>query len=135
MPFRFLCEECGALLLEVPDLKPLDYEGKDTPGIEKFIRQSIGVECRFCGHKLQPRPMTVDVYPDPTNLQNRRKEGEIGSSVGSQKRPSSERPEENLLSYNSQKTSGLTGHRETRCSEKTGEQSLLRPDPTPLSEK
>lgn len=65
MPFRFICAQCGVVLLETKELKPIYWrEAKkhSISGIENFIIKTIGEQCPSCGNKLRIPPEKVDVH-------------------------------------------------------------------------
>lgn len=69
MPFRFVCSQCGTLLLEDEDL-PFN-----VGDYLKDVISRIGEKCPKCGHKLQIPPVNVEVNPNPAALKKPRSVG------------------------------------------------------------
>ena len=68
MPFKFYCDNCGALLIETEDLHIIVYQStrhyknrKRPIPMSEYIERKIGNHCPKCGHKLSMLPQKVEV--------------------------------------------------------------------------
>jgi len=61
MPFRFVCSQCGAILIEKENL---EYGGNFV----RAVINEVGGQCPKCGHKLQVPPVNVEVKPNPATV-------------------------------------------------------------------
>lgn len=63
VPFKFICDGCGATLLEVEDIAPYQkaFASKPKPTIEALIEDRIGGRCPNCGRILAKRPIKIEI--------------------------------------------------------------------------
>lgn len=62
MPFRFVCHNCGAVLLEEqPTMKELNHARKRSY-VER-VAERLGGKCSVCGAPLQTVPTKIEVKP------------------------------------------------------------------------